>query len=500
MGLADLLADAVPLTAILLSALVLIAAAALGALLVGVAPASPAIPGPKRKDASLGNLPDMAAAGSLHEYLEKLHAAHGSVARFAFGRQDVASLADPRDWKKIAGLFDRPPLLFALFEDMIGRGSIQYANGAEGKRRRKETFDPPLSHAAVAAHFPTMRVIAGSMVARFEEAVDAADPAPAEVAIKEHCDRAALESICTAAFGTLPSPEQVDDIAKAYGVCWDEMRLRLGGDVPGPDDPRTRAHEKALATLRSHAEGFLDSASVDEDASKAKPDRGTRVGDVVTTAADKDASFPSLLRKAGLDRETCVGDVVTMLVGGFHTSANLLIWAFYLLARHAEAQSALAADIRAAGGPGIPIDALLALPRLSATIDETLRWSALAPFAARVSRSPITVGPYTIPAGTPIVQPLGLALHSPTSFPDPGRFDPGRFLGPAQHPPAAFSPFGFAGGRVCPGARYARAEAAAVLAAVVDAFVLEEAGEVGKEYGLVTAPDREVVVRMRRRA
>ena len=49
---------------------------------------------------------------------------------------------------------------------------------------------------------------------------------------------------------------------------------------------------------------------------------------------------------------------------------------------------------------------------LRQVLDEALRVSTLAPYAARYSDHDITVGGYFIPAGTPIVQSLGVALKN----------------------------------------------------------------------------------------
>lgn len=47
-------------------------------------------------------------------------------------------------------------------------------------------------------------------------------------------------------------------------------------------------------------------------------------------------------------------------------------------------------------------------------LNETLRFSTLAPFAARYSDHDISVGGYLVPAGTPIIHALGVALKNET--------------------------------------------------------------------------------------
>ena len=51
---------------------------------------------------------------------------------------------------------------------------------------------------------------------------------------------------------------------------------------------------------------------------------------------------------------------------------------------------------------------------LRQVLNETLRLSVLAPFAARYSDDDIVAGGYRIPAGTPIVIGLGVSLKNET--------------------------------------------------------------------------------------
>jgi len=48
--------------------------------------------------------------------------------------------------------------------------------------------------------------------------------------------------------------------------------------------------------------------------------------------------------------------------------------------------------------------------------DETLRMTTLAPYAARYSDKDISVDGYMVPAGTPIIQALGVASKNETQW------------------------------------------------------------------------------------
>jgi len=51
-------------------------------------------------------------------------------------------------------------------------------------------------------------------------------------------------------------------------------------------------------------------------------------------------------------------------------------------------------------------------------LDETLRITTLVSFAARYSDKDIAVDGYNVPAGTPIIQALGVALKNETQWED----------------------------------------------------------------------------------
>jgi hypothetical protein len=89
------------------------------------------IPGPPPTTLLSGHLDLIEAAGSLHQFLEAQHAAHGSLVRFQFGQVHAVSVSH-HNFPAIQRLFDRPNSLFESFRPVIG-DSIQFANKEEGK-------------------------------------------------------------------------------------------------------------------------------------------------------------------------------------------------------------------------------------------------------------------------------------------------------------------------------------------------------------------------------
>ena len=55
-----------------------------------------------------GNLPELAASGSLHEFLCDLHHTYGPITAFWLGPKFCVSIASPELLKEQANTFDRP--------------------------------------------------------------------------------------------------------------------------------------------------------------------------------------------------------------------------------------------------------------------------------------------------------------------------------------------------------------------------------------------------------
>jgi cytochrome P450 len=118
-----------------------------------------------------------------------------------------------------------------------------------------------------------------------------------------------------------------------------------------------------------------------------------------------------------------------------------LTYLFYEITKHPATLAALRAELlaldpalrRPTGGavPGSALRALDALPLLGAVVTETLRLRnpVRMPFRRVVPAGGAAVDGFRLPAGT-TVSASNLPMHmNPDAFPDPERWDPGRWLG-----------------------------------------------------------------------
>ncbi|MFI8327057.1 cytochrome P450 [Streptomyces sp. NPDC085529] len=176
-------------------------------------------------------------------------------------------------------------------------------------------------------------------------------------------------------------------------------------------------------------------------------------------------------------------ELVTLLVAGHETTATTLTWLYLLLDRHPEARD----QALAAGPDGSPERR----QAVQALVHETLRLYPSAWILPRHAAEADTLAGHALPAGTDLVVSPYLVHRDPGLWPDPERFDPGRFTTPGRRPahPAAYLPFGM-GPRACLGLRFALRESVALLELLLPRFVPRFRSVPERTaYGLTVRPD-----------
>jgi len=131
----------------------------------------------------------------------------------------------------------------------------------------------------------------------------------------------------------------------------------------------------------------------------------------------------------GFSDAELVDELVTLIVAGYETSAGTLNWAWYLLAGHPEAESALLGEARASMADAGSIDqqVLADMAYAQQLLEETLRlYPPVWLFSRRAIESDHFPG-YDVQAGTDIYLSPYILHRTESYWPDPDRFDPGRF-------------------------------------------------------------------------
>jgi cytochrome P450 len=183
--------------------------------------------------------------------------------------------------------------------------------------------------------------------------------------------------------------------------------------------------------------------------------------------------------------------ILTILIAGHETTALALAWALAEIAPRAEMVDRIAEELRHVTGGALPeAEHLPALEYLDATIRESLRRSAVAPFVVRKTVQPFAAGGREFPAGV-VLCPCSYLVHRREDlYPEPDRFRPERFL-ERKFGPHEWFPFG-GGNRVCLGMPFALYEMKVMLATLLSQVRLARptgARSRARRYGIVLGPD-----------
>ncbi|MFD4625357.1 cytochrome P450 [Streptomyces sp. NPDC058475] len=203
-----------------------------------------------------------------------------------------------------------------------------------------------------------------------------------------------------------------------------------------------------------------------------------------------------------LSEHQICSEILTLAVAGTETTASVLSWVLYELARSRDIEDRVHTELdEVLGDHPVTFDDLTQLPYLNRVITEALRLHHTGWLVTRRTITETRLGPWTLPAGTELAYCQHALHRDPQHFPDPLRFDPDRWLDDTQTrlSPGAFLPFG-AGKHKCIGDRLALTELITAIATITRAVRFELApGQTVRPVALATVRPRpmQMTVRLR---
>lgn len=176
----------------------------------------------------------------------------------------------------------------------------------------------------------------------------------------------------------------------------------------------------------------------------------------------------------GMNDQQARDEVMTLLLAGHETTANTLIWTWYLLSQHPEVENRLHSELATVLGGNAPT--VEQLPDLTYTwmvLQEALRLYPPAWILSRKALADDELGGYHIPQGSMVILSPYATHRHPDFWEQPEVFDPERFTPErvAARPHYAHFPFG-GGPRLCIGSNFALMEAQLILATVSQRYQL----------------------------
>jgi cytochrome P450 len=283
--------------------------------------------------------------------------------------------------------------------------------------------------------------------------------------LREDMSRLTFAIVSKALFSTEPDTrhsQETDEVGKALKevLPWMLLGAVVAGVAPWLPvmySPSARASIKRLKAL------------VREIIARRRREGGDR-GDLLSMLlATRDEGGEALS-----DEDIC-GETLTLLMAGHDTTASTMTWAFYLLAQDPQLQAAVAdqvLSVTADARTRVTAEMLPQLPLVRQVIDETLRMFPVVWIGDRTPQRAMNLGPYTIPEGLRVMFSMLITQRDARFFPEPERFDPGRFSPErvSQIPEGAYMPFG-AGTHMCIGNHFALMESQIILATLLQQFV-----------------------------
>ena len=194
-------------------------------------------------------------------------------------------------------------------------------------------------------------------------------------------------------------------------------------------------------------------------------------------------------------------EIVTLYLAGHETTANMLIWTFYLLSRSPTVRDRLEQELDTLPDGPPSLAALKGLEYAPMVLFEALR---LYPPAWTIARNVIDddeVCGYRVPGGSFVLLSPYITQRLDEFWPDPERFDPQRFTTANVRGRHRFAWFPFsAGPRVCIGKQFSMIEGQLILAQVMREFRINvDSGTLGFKAEGTLHPDRPVSMRLERR-
>jgi cytochrome P450 len=202
------------------------------------------------------------------------------------------------------------------------------------------------------------------------------------------------------------------------------------------------------------------------------------------------------LLQSGMSDTLARDQMLTLLIAGHDTNTALMSWTLALLGRHSDWLAAVQAEIDNVLRDRPPaLDDVSRLTLLDQVLRESLRLYPPIHLGNRRAAEAFDTPACPIPGESRVVYSIYLTHRDPSHWPEPDQFCPERFSSPRPAVPYAFVPFG-GGPRNCVGSAFGKAEAAIVLARVLQLKdVRLEPGAIHAHMGATLMPHP--AVRMR---
>lgn len=432
-------------------------------------------------DFLLGNLRQM-AANPLQAFYD-WHRDYGDLVSFRLATRQFYLFSHPKLIEQ--ALIRQSDIFVKIYNPekptgialILGQGLV--TSQGDLWQRQRQLMQPVFQRSNVTTLLPLMVTAGSNMLNRWRQLGEGT-----HLNLSNEMTRLTLEVITQTMFSTsvLDKIENISpslDTLLRYAIKSIVNPLTLPLYVPTPANQKFKL---ALGTIDDVIYGIIDQR-------RAAPSGQNDLLDMLLKARD-DSSGEKMTDKQIRD------EVITIFSAGHETTANLLSWTLYLLARHPDVLARVRQELDGLLQGRIPnAEDLQQLAYTRAVLSESMRLRPPAGFLLRKVNKDTEVDGYLLKAGRSAIFSIYNLHHHADFWQQPEQFDPDRFLLPQKK--YSFIPFG-TGERICIGSHFALMESQLLLSMIVQHCDLQllDPNEVEIEMAVTLRPKGGIPVRI----
>lgn len=370
----------------------------------------------------------------------------------------------------------KKPIGLAL---VLGQGLV--TSQGDVWQRQRRLMQPIFQRSNITALLPQIATAGSNMLDRWQKLGEGA-----EVELSAEMMQLTLEVITQTMFSTSVL-DKIERIAPSLDTLLRYAAKSLLNPLALPlyiPTPSNQKFKQALGTIDDVIYGIIDQRRT---ASSAHND----LLDMLLKARDDDSG------EKMTDRQIR-DEVITIFSAGHETTANLLSWTLYLLARHPAVLAKLHQELDSLLQGKIPdAEDLQQLVYTRAILNESMRFRPPAGIMLRKVNKDTEVDGYFLKAGRLAIFSIFNLHHHVDFWQQPEQFDPERFLVP-ENRRFSFMPFG-TGERICIANHFALLESQLLLSMIVQHCDLQllDTDEVEIEMAVTLRPKGGIPVRIK---
>jgi cytochrome P450 len=432
-------------------------------------------------DFLLGNLRQM-AANPLQAFYD-WHRDYGDLVSFRLATRQFYLFSHPKLIEQ--ALIRQSDIFVKIYNPekhtgialILGQGLV--TSQGDLWQRQRQLMQPVFQRSNVTTLLPLMVTAGSNMLNRWRQLGEGA-----HLNLSNEMTRLTLEVITQTMFSTsvLDKIEHISpslDTLLRYAIKSIVNPLTLPLYVPTPANQKFKL---ALGTIDDVIYGIIDQR-------RAAPSGQNDLLDMLLKARD-DSSGEKMTDKQIRD------EVITIFSAGHETTANLLSWTLYLLARHPDVLARVRQEFDGLLQGRIPnAEDLQQLAYTRAVLSESMRLRPPAGVLLRTVNKDTEVDGYLLKAGRSAIFSIYNLHHHADFWQQPEQFNPDRFLLPQKR--YSFIPFG-TGERICIGSHFALMESQLLLCMIVQHCDLQllDPNEVEIEMAVTLRPKGGIPVRI----